>query len=1457
MNIQEFRQQYPQYEGVSDDELSKALHKKFYAQVPYETFAEKFGVTGPEKSYGKRVLEELPGTLEGSARMLAGVPGYIAGGLAGAATAPFEGVEAARAVQEGVTERLSPDTYLPPEGRTDSFNELMGAMNEKVGELGLAGGEALGGDVGGLFGQIGAQTALQLAPIPGARTMNRAIARPKELATQKRLEAEIKAREEALAVEQALKQKAFTEGATQRDWITEQQAVDMGPQRPGVEVPRGPQRDFWEQPRPPETGLEPSNRGGGEIAYEKTSPLDIEAKGKETPPVLRDDGILYEPVTDGVTRLLEQKREAETSRIFEARDAETRSGLPKAAEMEMAYERPEAPGRTFLEKLEEDLTRGDIKRVGPISSATSMGRQRGAVVTPQMLLDLRDRIEEAKKPGPEGLVDYKRWEELGAEYTRLFKEYQESGPKKPLGELRSFRKQRGAVGLDIGDRFRIKGRDEVHKILGIGKDDRGRTWLDVSETLSIPLTANIVPLKGPQGLVGPGRKQAGGWTPFAKREPTYADFLKELKYAKMDHIPDAVKRDLWESRHGKEIPKELPEPIPGRKVVEKIPGLDKETLENYYGKRTPEEVNADLIALHAAGGRDTRGGSWLTPPGYRAANHTLLRWVNSNINEKWDTATKWGEQLRIGRTFKGHKRAVDPDSTQGRWRALDDSSKTAVNIIGNHLSDKNLPFSPGIAREVLGRDLLPGEQRALEAIHKANAEVFDKVINDSRKAHNQPPLEPRNFYWSPATWSGDYMYFIRDAKTGEVVEPIGVSFRPTSFLGRAFNRDLAKALKRHGLKLDPNAVHRKTTPAEFDLAGMELLFERRGAIKDPRVQVARDTAESLLADFNMKRARSLERAGKPGYLGYGKDLKAVKEFERVWDSYIQAAVNARANLELGRFYRDFAGIEATSLFPKARDAAMGALDRAMGHQNKVVQAFDQGIADLLDRAGLPPSWWQKGINTANGASIRIVMGFMLASQILIQPLQPGFALAKSVQLRGRNIPGIHPAVGQVVAPLLVLGSLGKAVKDVFTRNNAYMKALAEEGTFSPSMKHEYAGFGEARFGERLPHKIGKVGIGDTIQQLVEKNAVRVPAGRLFYNVLKDIGVEGDALTRITKGLTDDYMVAFDNHKKAAWIANGGALGRLAGGLQSFTTTYLGQLFEYSRNTVTKGEFMPLVTFLGYSYLIAGALGMVGVKEADEAVLAINKFFNKDIPTATEWILTNAKSTAVRHGVLSAATETNIGVTGAAPSATYFSPPGVGLLGGIFKTVGLLLKHAFGGDSTAEERREAVRPLIPRILHGALENPGNKLSSALGTAHPGGEILDSSGNLVIKRDEFDKALRHLGTYSLKEAQGKREAYVLKQQESILAAKRSKFMDVASESLLDSRRLPPDFMEKAQKLKYRNTSELRQSLMRHLYDKHLSPKQRVMRGGTGSAKSVRAYQLYQQLQGEEERSRATQR
>lgn len=64
MNIKEIRQQYPQYNDLSDQQLADSLHNKFYSDLPKEQVYQKLGLTTPAAQGGE---VNPPGTMVGRA----------------------------------------------------------------------------------------------------------------------------------------------------------------------------------------------------------------------------------------------------------------------------------------------------------------------------------------------------------------------------------------------------------------------------------------------------------------------------------------------------------------------------------------------------------------------------------------------------------------------------------------------------------------------------------------------------------------------------------------------------------------------------------------------------------------------------------------------------------------------------------------------------------------------------------------------------------------------------------------------------------------------------------------------------------------------------------------------------------------------------------------------------------------------------------------------------------------------------------------------------------------------------------------------------------------------------------------------------------------------------------------------------------------------------------------------
>jgi hypothetical protein len=51
MRLEDFRRQYPQYSDISDEDLAKGLHRRFYSDIPFEDFSQRVGLITAESGF--------------------------------------------------------------------------------------------------------------------------------------------------------------------------------------------------------------------------------------------------------------------------------------------------------------------------------------------------------------------------------------------------------------------------------------------------------------------------------------------------------------------------------------------------------------------------------------------------------------------------------------------------------------------------------------------------------------------------------------------------------------------------------------------------------------------------------------------------------------------------------------------------------------------------------------------------------------------------------------------------------------------------------------------------------------------------------------------------------------------------------------------------------------------------------------------------------------------------------------------------------------------------------------------------------------------------------------------------------------------------------------------------------------------------------------------------------------
>lgn len=160
MNLQQFRQQYPQYNDMSDEALLQGLHSKYYSDMPIEEFTKIALTPTPTEPVERAGLAEA---------FTGAIGDYVDLSKLGVKT-PFTGAE--EAYQDFITEQAQ-DTQRKPgfelevikaefdkgniEGAKELMRQLPGGFGEAMGMIapslaaGVA-GTAMFGPIGGIFG---------------------------------------------------------------------------------------------------------------------------------------------------------------------------------------------------------------------------------------------------------------------------------------------------------------------------------------------------------------------------------------------------------------------------------------------------------------------------------------------------------------------------------------------------------------------------------------------------------------------------------------------------------------------------------------------------------------------------------------------------------------------------------------------------------------------------------------------------------------------------------------------------------------------------------------------------------------------------------------------------------------------------------------------------------------------------------------------------------------------------------------------------------------------------------------------------------------------------------------------------------------------------------------------------------------------------------------------------------
>jgi hypothetical protein len=119
MNIAEIRQKYPQYNDLSDEELAKGLHKKFYSDMDFGEFSNKIGLT-PQKSQTQTNVEGALASLDRG--LTFGLSKKIGGALNALGAAPVDMIAGGKSLKDAFRDRYNEIVQTADESQKDFAN---------------------------------------------------------------------------------------------------------------------------------------------------------------------------------------------------------------------------------------------------------------------------------------------------------------------------------------------------------------------------------------------------------------------------------------------------------------------------------------------------------------------------------------------------------------------------------------------------------------------------------------------------------------------------------------------------------------------------------------------------------------------------------------------------------------------------------------------------------------------------------------------------------------------------------------------------------------------------------------------------------------------------------------------------------------------------------------------------------------------------------------------------------------------------------------------------------------------------------------------------------------------------------------------------------------------------------------------------------------------------------------
>jgi hypothetical protein len=750
------------------------------------------------------------------------------------------------------------------------------------------------------------------------------------------------------------------------------------------------------------------------------------------------------------------------------------------------------------------------------------------------------------------------------------------------------------------------------------------------------------------------------------------------------------------------------------------------------------------------------------------------------------------------------------ENARNRWEVTMNNEVRPMKKVLNQIM--NRPKEAKILHDIFMREL-KNDQRYTEAELRAAGvsqrvldgymsmrRNFDAVLdaqNEARKNKKKPKIKALDAYMA-SRWVGPWQARVEDAN-GKVIWYI--SERTAFGRQRAIKwieknaPDLRIAETKYDSTFDPKAKNL--------IAGYQSMVELLGPsdpavqrIKELMEQLARSETENIAGQEQHFKAKT----GKRGFAGdrpwAGRDARDFiqQQLEYIENGYLWA--EQQKAVELTKMYTqdpDIMKVQSNNI-KYAQELAKA--EMGIGTMKEI-----KAMEDLLGKVtGWNPNAYARGLGISKSLFYMKQLG-MNVPFMTISLLQPALVLAPAHlhfgtnflgALRGAAMDGPAMAMRQLTEDLMALNQFTSGID---------MNKIPD---FADSLGKEAYEFAKANRVTELNQlsDVRDISMPQSVINLERTVGATISGPELisrsimYMSFVRGLEPKFDTSTREGRlqlfqkaaEITQFSMGVYEPTQKPLAYQKTGMAGNALFTLQTFIFNQAGQLATYAKD-FTNGKPLPLAAYLFSMWTFAGAMGMIGVDDAEELL----NTFKRSVPTdlylkIKDWsiknfILENMGDT-VAYGPVSKITGTNLytrASMGDVLNLGIFESDSTTMLESYLPFITTMYKDIAAAGTLATnptdlEAKSAWYQLTPTGGRGLFEEKVPGMKAGTGVLSP----TDLKKNPTVRRYPEEESLRRKGFRSLREQQEMDSSFAERTKQTITA----KRVGAVSDKLLDS-------------------------------------------------------------------------